>query len=289
MTSMAKMRNDELNDSLDDLLGGPVTGPRPAPPEHYQPQDFTEPCKKCRGSGVWRPGYPCFACKGKGKLTFKTSPAQRAQKRASAGDRKAANAAAALEAFKTEHPDVWAWMDGSEYPFAVSLRDGLAKYGSLTDGQLAAARRSIEKLAAAKAAAVTRVETAKTIDMSKIEAAFARAGALLKRPCLRVAGFTIYPAKAESRNAGSLYVRGLAGDKSENVYVGRIAAGKFIRSRECTPEQEARLLDVAADPQKAAVAYGRLTGACACCGRTLSNAESLARGIGPICAETFGW
>lgn len=42
---------------------------------------------------------------------------------------------------------------------------------------------------------------------------------------------------------------------------------------------EARRLTV-----EEAAAYGRRTGRCMCCGRTLTNPESIAAGIGPICA-----
>jgi hypothetical protein len=40
-----------------------------------------------------------------------------------------------------------------------------------------------------------------------------------------------------------------------------------------------------ADPIAAAVKYGRESGCCAVCGRDLTDPESIARGIGPICAE----
>jgi hypothetical protein len=38
----------------------------------------------------------------------------------------------------------------------------------------------------------------------------------------------------------------------------------------------------------AVVEYGRATGKCGCCGRTLTRQDSIDRGIGPICAENFG-
>lgn len=44
-----------------------------------------------------------------------------------------------------------------------------------------------------------------------------------------------------------------------------------------------------AGPQSAAERYGRELGKCGICGRTLTNDESRARGIGPICAESYGW
>lgn len=36
-----------------------------------------------------------------------------------------------------------------------------------------------------------------------------------------------------------------------------------------------------------AAAYGRETGVCACCGRTLTHPDSVSRGVGPICAAGF--
>jgi hypothetical protein len=46
---------------------------------------------------------------------------------------------------------------------------------------------------------------------------------------------------------------------------------------------------VAADPEQAAVAYGKRFGQCSVCARELTNEDSINRGIGPICAERFGW
>ena len=46
---------------------------------------------------------------------------------------------------------------------------------------------------------------------------------------------------------------------------------------------------IAADPQAASVRYGREIGACGVCGRTLTDEDSRARGIGPICADKMGW
>lgn len=42
---------------------------------------------------------------------------------------------------------------------------------------------------------------------------------------------------------------------------------------------------IQADPQGASAAYGRLTGTCGRCGRKLEDAESVERGIGPVCAK----
>ena len=49
------------------------------------------------------------------------------------------------------------------------------------------------------------------------------------------------------------------------------------------------LKTIAADPAAASAAYGRLVGRCGICNRPLEDADSVARGIGPICAQNAGW
>lgn len=50
---------------------------------------------------------------------------------------------------------------------------------------------------------------------------------------------------------------------------------------------------IAADPQAAMAAYGRLVGVCGNCGRHLEDAESIEAGIGPVCRRNLvsehGW
>lgn len=46
---------------------------------------------------------------------------------------------------------------------------------------------------------------------------------------------------------------------------------------------------IKADPQEAMKEYARLTGKCGVCNRPLEDEESVARGIGPICAANLGW
>lgn len=57
----------------------------------------------------------------------------------------------------------------------------------------------------------------------------------------------------------------------------------------CQPAEIEAIATVARDPLAAAIAHGRLTGHCAICGRLLVDPASVARGIGPICAEKFGF
>ncbi len=279
----------ELDDDLSDLIGGTPKTAIVHPPATYKPVDFTEPCKKCGGSGQFR-GWSgrsfgaCFACKGKGKLSFKTSHETRERSRATAAVRRESKEQEALEAFKVEQPAVWAWMDGSTFPFAVSLMEAIRKFGSLTENQLAAAFRCIAKLETVKAARVERIENAPAVTIDRIAEAFATAtGNGLRSPRLRIAGFTFSPAKATSNNAGAIYV------KQGSEYLGKVMAGKFICTRECGDERRDEVVKVANDPKAAAVAHGLKTGNCSCCGRELTDPDSIAAGIGPICATKYGW
>lgn len=54
-----------------------------------------------------------------------------------------------------------------------------------------------------------------------------------------------------------------------------------------TVEDMKDLLD--SDLEEAMVNHGKLTGYCSCCGRKLTNPISVERGIGPICAEGYGF
>lgn len=50
----------------------------------------------------------------------------------------------------------------------------------------------------------------------------------------------------------------------------------------------AELRRIAAEPAKAAAAYGALMGRCSFCNLTLTDAGSVAVGYGPVCAEKYG-
>ena len=250
-----------------------------------------EVCQKCRGTGRFisysgRSLGDCFACKGAGKKVFKTSAPERAKARESVKAKKARDEQTLLDAFKAEHPVVWAWMDGSTFEFAVAMREALKKWGSLTERQLLACYGAAEKLEAAKARRQAEREAKNAdVDLSALDRAFAAAAANgAKKPALRFDGLTISLAPAHGVNAGALYVKA-----DDDRYLGKVRDGRFQATRECTDADRAKLLDVAADPLTKAIEYGRQFGSCSCCGRTLTDPVSIANGIGPICQEKFGW
>lgn len=49
------------------------------------------------------------------------------------------------------------------------------------------------------------------------------------------------------------------------------------------------LREIAKDPRAASIRYGHELGSCGVCGRTLTDPESIAAGIGPVCAGKSGW
>ena len=288
----------DFDDDISDMIGAPmkVLPPKAAAFVPAVERVFTENCAACAGTGMWRGIRKCFACNGKGKKTFKTSPETRANAKLGHANRRLNK----LAEFVKEFPEIIAWMDNSpKFPFAVSLKENLNKWGSLTDGQIAAARKCIAKLEAMKANHAAKRENAPTVNTTKLEDAFAKANASAARP--GQIGVWVRPISMTSGEkpnqvhlkfsngtrdwAGMIFVKNAVTDNK----VGHIKAGKFVRKFSCTDAEETAVVDCCNDPEKAAIAFGKAFGACAICHRTLTNDESIARGIGPICAEKFGW
>lgn len=254
------------------------------------------PCGQCAGTGKYRgvvlhhDATHCFACRGKGH--FLTSPEFRLKAR----QRRAESAANARErglaVVAADHPLLFTELatvrtQGSRNEFISSLAGQLFAKGTLTENQINAWYRGRAKLDALIAERAAEDEARKVVvDLSPIAAMFETAMANgLKRPAYRAEGLVLKPAKAHSANPGAIYVTDVTGE-----YMGKVASGVFhpMRHVPVAPLQTA-LEMIAADPKEAAVAYGRRTGKCACCGRELTDAASVAMGIGPICADKWGF
>jgi hypothetical protein len=196
---------------------------------------------------------------------------------ARATDERAAVMRRAME-FGAANPDVVGWlMDNDTNNFAISLSRYLNDHGTLTQPQIDRVR---EHLAYVKSPAATGT----AISVGRIEQAFEHAREQgLKRLRLHLDTFKFKPAKEGGRNAGGIYVT------EGETYLGKVLGGKFLRTRECSDEQEQRILAAAADPEAAAKAYGQRTGTCSVCGRELTAEESIERFIGPICSRNYGF
>jgi hypothetical protein len=134
------------------------------------------------------------------------------------------------------------------------------------------------------------------VDVANISTMFAKAGQSLKHPKVRIAK-GIEEAISLSIKGDVLYVNDANAIDSRRteqtgyfcyIYYGKIVDGKFLPVRTCPQWVTDLLLRFAADPIAEATNYGRLTGRCCFCGRSLTDENSTARGFGPICAERYG-
>ena len=258
----------------------------------------TFPCGQCAGTGnyqgarVHQEKSHCFACKGTG--SFKTSPEARAKHRA----QKRASAANKLEvgiaAFSESQPAMLAdlrdcWRSAGEFgnSFIYSLAAQLFTKGRMTENQIAAWLRGKARLAEIRETAAREAENSKVaVDLTPIKTMFeAAVAAGLKKPAYRAEGLIIKLAAASGRNPGALYVT----DADTTEYLGKVVGVEFFPIRNAPATVAAALLAIAAEPKEAAVRWGRKTGKCSCCGRELTDKVSVANGIGPICAEKWGF
>lgn len=289
-------------DDLDENFG-PVTLPATKKANRFEkrtPTDraetlYSEPCSKCRGSGfigayAFREQGRCYQCDGKGVLTFKTPKAVRDANKIKAAARRERKLDENLAAVEEEFPALKTWWTGSTFEFAISIRESARKFGHLTPGQLKAALKCAEKFSLAKEArtqsATVRAEAAPAVDIDAIQRAFERAKAKgLKYPKMYLIGgdmkLCFSRAPDAGKNAGAIYV------KENGAYLGKVAGGKFFKSYDCTPAQANSVEAACSDPENAAIAYGKRFGVCSACNRDLTDPESVARGIGPICADNF--
>lgn len=279
------------------------------------------PCGQCAGTGryqgarVHQEKSHCFACKGTGY--FKTDPRKLQQARQKAAQRKAAAVSESIKenvevirglakiaswnSFAAQllgQLNIAAGYEGSEAEAERRIDDTLAGFNfkggkPLTPNQIAAAERMLAKLAvrAEERAKAKAAEPRVTVNLQPIrdmfEAALSNGH---KRPVYRAEGLVINRAPDHGRNPGALYVKNVS-----DVYGGKVLGTDFTASRDgkasdFTEHGDAAtaLALIAGNPLEAAVRYGRKTGRCACCGRELTNKESIELGIGPICREKWG-
>lgn len=288
-----------MTDDLDFMDGLEEDNPRDhvakATNPKYARKTYT--CEGCNGRGTFKGGnnaYKCNMCHGRGTLV--TDPASRAKARASnrklQGKRneeaQAVNAKVGDGFLLQWLKEVQSWNS-----FAASLIDQHNRGKIWSEKQIAASRKMYLKWKETNAkkaeAKAERLGAAPAVDLRPIRKMFDEVIAKgFKRPMYRADGLRIKPGKD-----GSLYV--LTEDRMEHGYYGeqpgyegKISDNRFFAAREAAPETTDKLKDIAEDPLGAAVRYGNATGRCACCGRELTKHESIARGIGPTCAERWG-
>lgn len=256
---------------------------------------YIETCPKCRGTGRFGSVGRCFTCKGKGQRTFATSAATRAKARAT----RAAAKEMAVRSWIAANADLWAWIvaKAPTFAFAAAMRDAVQTYGELTERQTETVVRlaAQDKERAAKRAteSAARAAAAPVVSTVALESAFAIAREKgIRYPKLPLTWLQDpeNPKTCEAQTftfktsaKGPIYVT--EGD----IYLGKITEGRFFRVNACSDQTEQRIAAICADPKQAAFAYGRRFGVCCKCGRTLTKGASIDLGIGPICAQKYGW
>jgi len=166
--------------------------------------------------------------------------------------------------------EVMAWLvaNKDESQFADSLYKAGIRYGQLTDGQLNAVNNNLSK----------EGDTSKdsALDISPLLKGFysvpdgdTRLKVAIRRP------------GKKSKWHGWIFVD----DGAE--YGARKNYGRQGPDSLYSGDIRDELAAILEDPKAAMVAYGILTGTCGVCGRKLEDEESVAAGIGPICAGKF--
>lgn len=181
-----------------------------------------------------------------------------------------ADSAAGFEAWCAEREGVLEWLTaevaaGNE--FAGSLLTAGKRYGALTDGQLNAVMNNIEE-------GKTTSDAESALDLSVLVKGYyavpdgdTRLKVAIRRP------------GKNSRWFGWTFVDDGAAYGSRKTYGKQAPEGTYAGSI------QDQLRAIIADPMGAMIEYGKLTGTCGKCGRILEDEESVAAGIGPICAR----
>lgn len=244
------------------------------------------PCGQCAGTGLYagvrvhQEKTKCFACRGKGY--FKTDPRKLEKARQQRAKKKQEVTAAAQEQNIASpiYSAVFEMSGWNELSASLVAQHQAGKAWS--EKQVLAIQGMIARMEERRA---LRAAEAQSADLSAIVSMFMHAKTSgYKRPIYRAEGVKISLAPENSANAGALYVKTEDGD-----YIGKVQDGKFFATRDATEEHKHAIAVIAENPGEAAIRYGRQTGSCACCGRALSNKQSIELGIGPICADKWGF
>ena len=124
-------------------------------------------CTRCGGAGGWHgwPGFTCFKCAGVGRNPVDAKAwqfptewtdaqideflARKEAQRIARADKRAAKqqaeAQANKDAFAAVHPELWVAMEAAEAGFLFSLADQVTRNGTLSEKQIDAAERAVER------------------------------------------------------------------------------------------------------------------------------------------------
>lgn len=189
----------------------------------------------------------------------------------------------------------------SDQRFARSLLDQLARFGSLSEKQWPFIAKLAERATTPAIGTITAARYPRIVSI--FTNALKRSGRDAandtdKRPTLYLATnnglrFVAKYNGAGSKNPGHITI---ASKEFGVAYYGRIdgagvwfpATQRDAASEQAAKDVESTLDSINADPKGALNVQSNAIGACACCGRTLTDAKSVKLGVGPICAKRWG-
>lgn len=172
--------------------------------------------------------------------------------------------------------------------FARSLVTSFNRYGKLTPKQMEFVEVIISR---AKGTATPKPSTAVPLDA--IQAMFDKAAQKLKRIKVTLqdsAGQKVVFKRAgpASKYAGQILVTD-GGPFGAAKFFGNIKEdGQFFVTPKATDSVVNLVNEFAANPEDVAAKYGKLTGGCCFCSKSLNDNRSIAVGYGPVCATHFG-
>jgi len=173
--------------------------------------------------------------------------------------------------------------------FLASLIEQHTKGRKLSTRQIEVANNIIAERALKENDAVLLEETE---GFEKLTAKFSKAlekQGQLKGVKIITSIITLKSAKHSTVANPIIYVLGT----EDKVYYGKIVNSLFVAVSNVNHARIAvitnELKEIQGDLSKAAVSYGKRFGICSCCGRVLTDPTSIEAGIGPVCAENWGF
>ena len=185
-------------------------------------------------------------------------------------------------------------LPAKDQDFAKSLISGFVKNKSLSEKQVYWVDALLQRALAGDVVPAKKVIPLGSF--SKVYSLFSKAQKSIKFPKLSLKGSNGSPivlslAGAKSKNPGIVNITDGGPYGSNRFYGSVFADGSYEQSYKNFPESKevfAVLQALADNAEKVAGSYGKLSGYCCFCRKSLTGPQSVAVGYGPVCAQNWG-